>query len=186
MRPNLLISIFLISSLIIGCASPQVAMRRKSDWNHPQKVAIFPFDNLSGRGDVTLGMRASQIFGHQLVNFAQYQLVEVGAMDGKQDPIEVGRRLGVDAVVVGAVTDYRPRKFMIFPPASVGIEVKLLDVATREVQWSVSYRKTFRAVHWISFIVWPIGVFLTVTSPTEETRLQQVCQQSTEALLYGV
>lgn len=196
---------------LISCAVPQVSRRVRLGEQGPLKVAVLPFENLSGEGDDSVGSVASRFVSASLVEAPQYEIVEdrkveqsfmvsgqVSDSDDsgtqsvelttklqRRDPIEIGLELGVDAVIVGSVTAYKKRNMLIFPPASAGLEMKLINVKTRQVIWSVTHYKGYGTWRWLVTFLWPVGtIAMAVTSSTHEERLRQVCVESSEALLW--
>jgi len=92
------------------------------------KVAVAPFFNLSQEKAVD-GRRFALAYFAELQKVPGFQVVPVGVteqaifdndleMDTPQDALELARILGVDIVVVGAVTDYDP-----YYPPRVGLQV---------------------------------------------------------------
>lgn len=59
--------------------------------------------------------------------------------------VEAGRKLGVDAVVLGTVMRYEERvgtKFSVDKPASVSFSVALVNVRKGEITWKAKFEKT--------------------------------------------
>jgi len=91
-------------------------------------VAVAPFFNLSEERSVD-GRRFAQAYFSELQKTPGFQVVPVGVveqaiydhrleMNDPQDALTLARVLGVDAVVVGAVTDYSP-----YYPPRIGLQV---------------------------------------------------------------
>jgi TolB-like protein len=106
-------------------------------------VAIIPFENLAGYPNA----------GHVMADLLEAELLARGAPDlmpGTEvrealaehegtvlSPEALGRVLGVDAVIVGRVTEYKYKVSLGEEPA-VGVSVRLIDTATGEVLWSAA------------------------------------------------
>jgi TolB-like protein len=101
-------------------------------------VAVLPFKNVTYNFDAP--SVATGLFDDQLRDIRRFTVLRRENIielykDRDLDPdrierpeaIEIGRVLGVDGVVMGMVTDFRPGK--------VGVSARLLDVATGELVW---------------------------------------------------
>lgn len=91
-------------------------------------VAVAPFFNLSDERTVD-GRRFAQAYFSELQKTPGFQVVPVGVveqalhdhrlgLETPQDALTLARILGVDAVVIGAVTDYSP-----YYPPRIGLQV---------------------------------------------------------------
>ncbi|WP_442482719.1 hypothetical protein [Aeoliella sp. SH292] len=127
MRPlTRLASLFLLAGLTTGCSIliPDVATMPVVHNPFPQlsRVAVAPFFNLSDEPTVN-GRDFALAYYAELQSVPGYEVVPLGVVEeamireriNLSDPAEARRLaqvLGVDAVVVGAVTDYTP----YYPP----------------------------------------------------------------------
>ncbi|MGE4553863.1 MAG: GNA1162 family protein, partial [Desulfovibrionaceae bacterium] len=66
---------------------------------------------------------------------------EVQEVLEKSDAAKVGRELGVDTVIYGAVTEYRYKKGVDEDPV-VGITVRMLDIPETRILWAESVTAT--------------------------------------------
>ena len=126
------------SALLEGCGQPRSA--EVAGWPGPTPVAIAvtPALNLSGStdfdpvvaGDV-LASELSDVSGVHVIgiNRVLAAMAELGLTElrGPEDAIEVGKRLGVDGVLVFAVTEYDP-----YNPPVVGLAAQLYGVPVRD------------------------------------------------------
>ncbi len=115
-----------------GCALvPDVVHQPTIHNPFPQlsKVAIVPFFNMSLEPTVD-GMKVAELYYTELQDIPGFEVVPVGlvdseikrlklSLDSPEDAQKLARQLGVDAVVVGVVTDYTP-----FYPPRLGIQVQ--------------------------------------------------------------
>jgi hypothetical protein len=110
--------------LATGCALPQVA--RQGTVHNPfpqlQKIAVAPFFNLSTEPTVD-GRHVALAYFNELQSIPGFEVIPIGVVEKTLEaqgltlngPVEARRLaqlLEVDAVVVGAVTDYSP----YYPP----------------------------------------------------------------------
>jgi hypothetical protein len=116
-----LIALLLLTS---GCALPQVAHRPvvRNPFPELARVAIAPFFNLSTEPTVD-GRQFALAYYNELQLVPGFEVVPVGVVEAKmqeyrlslgspRDARQLAQLLGVDAVVVGAVTDFTP----YYPP----------------------------------------------------------------------
>lgn len=112
---RILLMLFLAAGLP-GCAIVQVSVRNPVVGL--EKVAIAPFFNLSSERSVD-GHDFAEAYYAELQKVPGFEVVPVGiaerairenqlTLDGPEDALRLARILDVDAVVIGAVTDYDP------------------------------------------------------------------------------
>lgn len=111
--------------LLSGCSLlPEIAHQPTLHNPFPQlsKIAVAPFFNLSAEPTLD-GRRFALAYAHELQQVPGFEVVPVGTVEqalrglnlrltGPEEARQLGRELGVDAVVIGAVTDYSP----YYPP----------------------------------------------------------------------
>ncbi len=116
-------------------------------------VAVLPLVNLTSHPYA--GRIVGDILSSELYAATNFTFMERTAMaekiKGKEDDLEyvmdkgvaqrIGRELGVDTVVYGSVSEYR-YKLGIDQDPVVGINLRLLDVASGDVLWATSMSKT--------------------------------------------
>lgn len=137
-----------------------------------KKVAILPFDvpagnflgvSKEGRIDANAAEKLSNYTEDKLKEFACFEVVsweellsiyqqdEKGELliSGKKDiknlVIDIGKKTGADAVLVGFVTKYADRigeKYGVSKPASVGFVMFLFSAKDGAILWNGSYRET--------------------------------------------
>lgn len=112
--------------LLAGCVMVEVGVRNPVPGL--TTIAVVPFFNLSEERAVD-GRRFAQAYFAELQKTPGFQVVPVGVteqairdnrleMSSPADAVRLAEILGVDAVVVGAVTDYSP-----YYPPRVGLQV---------------------------------------------------------------
>lgn len=111
--------------VLSGCSLlPEIAHQPTLHNPYPQlsKVAVAPFFNLSNEPTLD-GRRFALAYFNELQQVPGYEVVPIGTVEqaikdlnlkltGPDDARKLGQALGVDAVVIGAVTDYSP----YYPP----------------------------------------------------------------------
>jgi len=117
--------VFLCALILSGCSMlPEIAHQPTLHNPFPQlsKVAVAPFFNLSTEPTVD-GARFALAYFNQLQQVPGFEVVPVGVVEqamkerniqlkGPEDAQRLAQDLGVDAIVIGAVTDYSP----YYPP----------------------------------------------------------------------
>jgi len=115
----------LTALLLCGCSmAPELAHQPTLHNPFPQlsKVAVAPFFNLSTEPTVD-GRRFALAYFNELQQVPGFEVVPVGVVEraikdhnirlaGPEDVRRLAQELGVDAIVIGAVTDYSP----YYPP----------------------------------------------------------------------
>ncbi|MBI4880125.1 MAG: hypothetical protein HY812_10780 [Planctomycetes bacterium] len=111
-----------------------------------RRVLALPLADESGQGAGTLVV--SEALRDEILKLGRFTVVQPTASDAMLRPaegpqrtgripvrsiIELGRRYGVEAVLFGSVTHYRP-----YAPQALAISAQLIDVQTGKIVWSVS------------------------------------------------
>jgi outer membrane protein OmpA-like peptidoglycan-associated protein/TolB-like protein len=132
-------------------------LNQTNNWSRIKCVAIMPFQNLTEypkAGEIMSDIIATEFYITQRFGVAERTEVQrfidtVGLVVPQEIDATFARKIGemmnVDAVLVGAVTEFWYRnarqKFSEEEPI-VGAGFKLIDVKTGEVLWSSSYTRT--------------------------------------------
>ncbi|MEW5693247.1 MAG: GNA1162 family protein [Candidatus Hydrogenedentota bacterium] len=161
MRLSLLLILLIIFSLLfIGCATSVNEAMQPYEFDNfgadhsmitkPKiKIAVIPFRNASGIGGA--GIRVSESFVVQLLKIGRYEVIERTRIDqilneqkfsqlnivDQETAIKIGKIAGVDAVLIGTVTEYRDMWEGETPP-EVGANVRLIDIETGAILWAAS------------------------------------------------
>lgn len=167
---------------VAGC-TPEVIVKRRPVPGQKNRVAVLPFRDAVGHPGS--GATATEIFSAQFLTVMAYDVVDRDALGKLIDEqklgasgfidsakaIEAGKLLGADAVLLGAVTEYQERKFLMLPPAKVSLTVRLIDTRTGAVEWSAQH-SVGGAKRWLTWIIWPVGAVATAISPSAEDLLR--------------
>lgn len=142
--------------LLAGCASgPRLYVNSAADLAYYKKIAVLPFANLSN--ERFAGERVMRGFVTELTMAERYQIVDPGeflsALDkigglpgssGIVDPAKLkdaATQVGANAVLRGAVTEFRMERSGTSEIPVVAFDVELLDVATSNTVWRGSVSK---------------------------------------------
>lgn len=179
--------------LLGGCAANVIMRNGGTDVARPMRVAVLPFK--PAPGNAGSGELAYEAFSTYLLNVKNYSIVDRGALDqlvkeqklsstgifDQEKAVEIGKLLGAEGVVVGAVTEYVQRNTLMFPPAKVTITARLINTRTGEVEWTASRTKG-GVTRWLTWLVWPVGVYATVASPSAEDQIQAASRSIAKTL----
>jgi TolB-like protein len=175
---NICLSIF-IFSLIASCAAlPRISSNEQDPV--VKKVAVLPFQNISGNkyaGNVVANAYVTELFntGRFLVeepgNIRRFMIQErvdtIGEME--LDRLKVlGRRLRVDAIVVGTVEEFDGGRGVGVPVVSV--TARMVEASSGRIIWSGQNRR--KGDDYI--IVFDLGEVRTVTTLTQKVVKEMV------------
>lgn len=176
------LSVFAAALFLAGCAA-DVMVRRNPPAGETVRVAVLPcksHPSSPGSGEL-----AYEAFSTNILHIKGYSVVDRGAIDqlikeqkltqtgviDQTQAIELGKLLGAQGVILGTVTEYVPRKSLMFPPAKVSVTARLINTKTGEVEWTAS-KTCGGAKRWLTWLIWPIGLVATFTSPSAEDQIQ--------------
>ena len=126
--------------------APQSFRDGSIDYGLVRRILALPLVDQSGHG--APARLVSDALGDSIAKLRRFQVVRPRSDDAslKSDSgpigsgkipvstiIELGRRYGVDAVLFGEISQFRP-----YTPPSLGIGASLIDVHTGKVLWSVT------------------------------------------------
>lgn len=117
----------------------------------PLSVAVLPFVDLSGSKEGATAMRLGFYNHFSSVPFKDMELYKVddlltkaGLTDPdmirKTSPQKLGSILGVDAVILGEVSDFDKYFLVLYSQVAVGAEVKMYDTKTGNFLWSGKHK----------------------------------------------
>lgn len=139
---------------IAGCASsPTRFVHPNADLGALQKVAVLPFENVSGVQGAS--DKVHKIFLVELLSLGAFDVIEPGrvakALKGEtvaspdqlapEDLKRIGGALGADALFMGQVLDYSDARGTGGAP-SVTIQLRLIEVASGATVWSTSQTRS--------------------------------------------
>jgi TolB-like protein len=112
------------------------------------RVAVFPFENLSGKADA--GELLTRVFFAELAGRGAYEVIEPGAVDAVLDSLGIrnpssvtsaqlraaGDTLGVSRIVLGSVLESGTVHGEDGELPALGLSVRLVDPASGTVLWT--------------------------------------------------
>ncbi|MGO9137675.1 MAG: GNA1162 family protein [Syntrophales bacterium] len=136
----------------------------------PQTVAVLPFVNLAksqkGSDEVRKAFYnhfSSLPYKGMKPYIVDNTLRKVGLTDAevidKMSPQELGRVLGVDAVIYGNISDFDKLFAVVYSSVSVGAEIKMYDTKTGNFLWS---GKHVARIQEGGISTTPVGIIATV------------------------
>ncbi len=173
--------LLLASLVLLNACAPNVTVKK---WPESRmRVAVLPFKGTSDHPEA--GNLAYEAFSTNILKVKEYDIVDRGAleqvlseqklgMSGAIDQtkaVEIGKLLGADGVILGAVTAYEHRHLLMFPPAKVSLTARLVNTRTGVVEWTASHR-VGGARRWLTLIVWPVWIVATAISPSAEDQVE--------------
>jgi len=143
-------ALIIISLIVTGCSSGRNAFIGRGNWRSIKRVAVLPFENLSGRTDA--GDIVTSIFISELFKSGRFDIVKPGdvrnllierkvKVKGEIDfetLYSFRKELGTDAVIVGVVEEYREKSGKKGSDARVSLAVRMLDAWSGRVIWSAN------------------------------------------------
>ncbi|MHB0996599.1 MAG: GNA1162 family protein [Elusimicrobiales bacterium] len=181
------------AALLSGCNHAQVILNKGSEAAKPMRVAVLPFSPEPSHP--RSGELAYESFSTYLMGVSSYRVLDRGALEqvlkeqnlnnsgifDQREAVQIGKLLGAEGVIVGSVHEYVHRKGLMFPPAKVTITARLINTRTGEVEWSASSTRG-GATRWLTWLIWPVGVYATVTSPSVEDQVRAASSAIAKAL----
>ena len=140
---------FLLIS-ICGCGGPKYFVRQKTDIDKIKKVAVMPFENFTSDGYAGEKIRRIVITelllrGIDVVEPGEVTRIlrdsnarSLGSIKGT-DLQNIGKTLGVDAVMSGSVEAFGTGRGVSVSYPEVSIQLMLVDVSSGSIIWSVQH-----------------------------------------------
>lgn len=146
--------------------------------NIPKSIAVLPFVDLSRSKEGFDAMRrgfynhfSSLPFKDMELHMVDNLLRKAGLTDpvviSKTSPKELGKILGVDAVVFGEVSNFDKLFLVMYSQVSVGAEIKMFDTKTGNFLWS---GKNVVRKHEGGISTTPVGVIATIVATSMNIR----------------
>ncbi|MBW2569542.1 MAG: hypothetical protein JRE47_09260 [Deltaproteobacteria bacterium] len=157
-RVGRFVFLLLISGFILGCSSsgtPYTYVRKNHDQPAVKKVAVFSFYNntkISGASKiVTQAFVANLIktrkfkveFSGNIKSFLVSERIIVRSGVDLNTIKLAGKRLGVDAVVIGRIEEFigiEKKKRSVVPVVSISL--RMVDARTGKILWMAQHRRT--------------------------------------------
>ena len=148
----MIISITIFILCIAGCAiKPKVYVNPNTNFGFIKRVAVLPFENLTS--DRFADKKVRDVFVTSLLSTEVIDVPELGevmkalesqgiasseAVTGEVAKA-VGQILGVQGLVLGTVEEYSVNRTMAGSFPEIAITLRMLDVKTGNIIWSVSH-----------------------------------------------
>ena len=161
MKIKLLILLVIIS--IFGCATSEEFVRSDTNFSKYKQIAVLPlidYPTVPGSGIQVADILSMKLISSKLIILDRTQTSQIlneqsigmsGIIDGSTSP-EVGKILGVQALLTGSINEYgtttvdiqvvqggKPAPMDI---SAAGITLKLIDCETGQIIWAGSARGT--------------------------------------------
>ena len=165
---------------------PKVSISETIKTSPPKTIAILPFENFTGKEEAFEIVRGS-FYNH--LSSKTYELPKLYRIDRLlqeqgltkseeihcKTPQELGKLLGVDALIYGQITHYDRLYAVLYSQVAVGATLRMVDVKSGQVLWEVSHvsRKHEGGV---STTAW--GIALTAISTALNLRKIQLLRAS--------
>lgn len=146
--------LFFLFVFLAACSTNKhYLLQSKEIHSKARTVIVLPFVNLTSYPHA--GRIASNLMTTELYARTPFQIMEQTqlleklkgsetdldeALD-KTVAVKIGKQVGVDTVIYGTVTEFRYKRGLDERPV-VGINVRMLDVKSRQVLWAASRSKT--------------------------------------------
>ncbi|MFP3938838.1 MAG: penicillin-binding protein activator LpoB [Thermoanaerobaculia bacterium] len=151
--PILRLSLLAAAVALAGCASGMAPTRfahPRFDFGFVERVAVVPFENLSN--DRAAGARVTRLVITELLASGAVDVVEPGEVQAALDRlgaritapsteqvVSLGRTLGVQAVVVGTVTQSEVLRSGAVDMPVVGLDAHMLESETGAAVWAATH-----------------------------------------------
>jgi polysaccharide biosynthesis protein PelC len=149
MKVLTLVFLILLMVFSFACSYRQGYVKGDEIRSRARWTAVLPLVNLTSYPNA--GRIVGELLTTELYAQTDFQLMEMTEMlqklKGNQDDLDqvldravalrVGKRLGVDTVIFGSVTEYRYKRGLDEDPV-VGINIRMLDVKNDKILWAGS------------------------------------------------
>ena len=142
-----------ILALLASCAAPHIGsvyVHPSADFSNYQRIAVLPLENLTAERFAAEQVR--EILNVELAAQGLFEVVEAGEVNrtlrtqgvaaitelGVEQTQAVGGALAVQALLVGSVMQFDERRSGTISTPDVALSLRLLDVETGVVIWSVT------------------------------------------------
>ncbi|MEW6746466.1 MAG: hypothetical protein AB1486_27310 [Planctomycetota bacterium] len=147
--------LLLVAALLASCSTTSsVYLHPNADMSAIQRIAVLPLDNMTT--DRFAGDRVREILTVELLALQAFDIVDMGEVNrvlrlrnvestanlGPEMIKSLGEDLKVQAVILGSVMDYRERRTGTFTAPEIALALRLVDVETGIIVWSVSDART--------------------------------------------
>lgn len=172
-RHTIIASILLAGLTVLGCSGNLATTEFTNpqfDFGFIERVAVLPLEDLAG--DRQAGVRATRILITEILAAGAVDVVEPGEVQavvdrvvrGRSAPsqkevVELGRELGVQAVMVGSVTQSEVLRSGAVSVPVVTLDLHLLETETGATVWAATHteRGSGAAAKWLGTGAEPIS-----------------------------
>lgn len=172
-RPALASSILTIGLVLLGCSGNLATtefVNPRFDFGFVERVAVLPLEDLVD--DRQAGVRATRILITELLASGAVDVVEPGEVQAvtdrvvrgrgvpsKSEVIELGTELGVQAVMLGSVTQSEVMRSGVVSVPVVTLDLHLLETETGTVVWAATHTEkgSGAAAKWLGTGAEPIS-----------------------------
>ena len=144
-----LILLFFLFSL--GCKGPMTYVNPSVDFSYIKRVAIAPIINLTN--DKFAGEKVMNVVATEILRQGVFDVVEFGEVSkvlreeglkqdnriGKQLAARAGKRLNIEAMIIGSVMQYGVSNIAGSSFPEVSISLKLVDVNSYTILWEATH-----------------------------------------------
>lgn len=166
-------STVLAGLILLGCSGslpPTQFTNPQFDFAFVERVAVLPLEDLAG--DRQAGARATRLLITELLASGAVDVVEPGEVQAvvdrvvrgrsgpsKSEVIELGRQLGVQAVMVGSVAQSEVLRSGVVSVPVVTLDLHLLETETGAAVWAATHteRGAGAAAKWLGTGAEPIS-----------------------------
>ena len=151
-KQTILLLAILPMLLFSGCAGPISYIRPAADLTYIKTVAIVPLKNLTqerGAEGKVMNMIATEVLSRGIFDVVEFGEVakilrEEGFKEGegfisKSVAERAGKRLGVEAFIVGSVEEYGVLRTGGGTYSEVALSLKLIDARSYKILWDASH-----------------------------------------------
>lgn len=143
--------ILLFSIFSSGCSGPMSYINPSVDFSYIRRVAVAPIINLTK--DKFAGEKVMTVVATEILRQGVFDVVEFGEVSkvlreegmkqdnliGKQLAARAGKRLNIEAIVIGSVMQYGASNIAGSSFPEVSISLKLVDVNTYAILWEAAH-----------------------------------------------
>lgn len=143
--------IILFFLLLVGCKGPMSYMRPSADFTYIKRVAVAPMINLTN--DKFAGDRVMNVVATEILRRGIFDVVEFGEVEkvlreeglredklvSKNIAARAGKRLNIEAIIIGSVMEYGAPRLGSSPLPEVSITLKLMDVSSYTILWEATH-----------------------------------------------
>ena len=146
--------VLLLAGLLPGCASPKaepaVFVHPNADFSIYERVAVLPLENLTSerfaadriRELLVVELSAQGLFGvvegGEVNRVLRVHNIDSAAALGPEEVKQLGTELKAQALLTGSVIEFREQRNGTLNSPEVALSLRLLDVESGLVVWSVS------------------------------------------------